>query len=125
MTMNKIQKVLTICAACLLLALGACSRAPATPTVPAGLEKIEHFVFIMQENRSFDSYFGTYPGADGIPPGVCLPDPQGGPCVAPYHDTNDKNRGGPHDWPYAWGCINGGKMDGFVVESFKDKAKGG
>jgi phospholipase C len=21
----------------------------------------------MQENRSFDSYFGTYPGADGLP----------------------------------------------------------
>ena len=35
----------------------------------------------MQENRSFDSYFGTYPGADGIPmkhgvPTVCNPDPK-------------------------------------------------
>ena len=34
----------------------------------------------MQENRSFDSYFGTFPGADGIPmqdgkPAVCIPDP--------------------------------------------------
>ena len=39
---------------------------------------------IMQENRSFDSYFGTYPGADGIPRDsngrftVCLPDPHVG-----------------------------------------------
>jgi phospholipase C len=93
--------------------------------MPPGLAKIEHFVFIMQENRSFDSYFGTYPGADGIPAGVCVPDPQGGPCVAPYHDTNDKNRGGPHDWDHALGSINNGQMDGFVTQSFRDKAKNG
>jgi hypothetical protein len=30
-------------------------------------EKIQHVVVIMQENRSFDHYFGTYPGAEGIP----------------------------------------------------------
>ena len=34
-----------------------------------GIHKIKHVVIIMQENRSFDSYFGTYPGADGIPSG--------------------------------------------------------
>src|SRR3989442_527969 len=33
----------------------------------AGIHKIRHVVVIMQENRSFDSYFGTFPGADGIP----------------------------------------------------------
>ena len=27
-----------------------------------GIHKIKHVVVIMQENRSFDSYFGTYPG---------------------------------------------------------------
>ena len=32
-----------------------------------GIEKIRHVIVVMQENRSFDSYFGTYPGADGIP----------------------------------------------------------
>jgi phospholipase C len=52
------------------------------PSIPPGLEKIEHFIFIMQENRAFDTYFGTYPGADGIPPGVCLQDPVSGSCVA-------------------------------------------
>ena len=47
-----------------------------------GIHKIKHVVIIMQENRSFDSYFGTYPGADGIPglagnpgPVPCVPDP--------------------------------------------------
>jgi phospholipase C len=34
---------------------------------------IEHFMVLMQENHSFDNYFGTYPGADGLPKGVCMP----------------------------------------------------
>ena len=50
----------------------------------------------MQENRSFDSYFGTYPGANGIPAGVCVPDPVNGGCDQPFHDPSDKNYGGPH-----------------------------
>ena len=33
----------------------------------SGINKIKHVVVIMQENRSFDSYFGTYPKANGIP----------------------------------------------------------
>ena len=32
------------------------------------IHTIKHIVIIMQENRSFDSYFGTYPGADGMRP---------------------------------------------------------
>ena len=34
---------------------------------------IKHLVYIIQENHSFDNYFGTYPGANGIPPGTALP----------------------------------------------------
>ncbi len=97
---------------------------PAIPDMPKGLDKIQHFVFIMQENRSFDSYFGTYPGADGIPDGICLPDPTGAPCVTPYHDTNNVNRGGPHDWDNSYEAIDGGKMDGFVIESYKGQLLG-
>src|SRR5579871_1585135 len=46
-----------------------------------GIHLIKHVVVIMQENRSFDEYFGMYPGADGIPvntkgvPTICEPDP--------------------------------------------------
>jgi len=104
-----------------------CSTSPAktapasgrAPSVPPGLEKIDHFVFIMQENRSFDSYFGTYPGADGIPKGVALLDPVTGQMVAPFHDPNGVNRGGPHGWDNASADIDGGKMDGFLRESYK------
>jgi phospholipase C len=83
-------------------------------TVDIGLQKIKHVVVIMQENRSFDTYFGTYPGAEGIPAGTCVPDPLNGGCVAPFHDTSDVNYGGPHGAPSATADIDAGKMDGFV-----------
>ena len=35
--------------------------------VDSGIHKIRHVIIVMQENRSFDSYFGTFPGADGLP----------------------------------------------------------
>jgi phospholipase C len=91
----------------------------ATPDPYAGLKKIDHFIFIIQENRSFDSYFGTYPEADGFPLGVCLKNPLGGPCVAPYHDTSLINRGGPHGWEDAWSDIDNGLMDGFLTQASK------
>jgi phospholipase C len=89
-----------------------------------GIHKIKHVVIIMQENRSFDSYFGTYPGADGIPmrngvPTVCNVDPQTGICQRPYHDTQDVNKGGPHEATAAQSDINGGRMDGFISTAEK------
>ena len=112
--------VVTIC-----IGTSVASSTTSDPSIPPGLEKIEHFVFIMQENRAFDSYFGTYPGADGIPPGVCLQDPVSGGCVAPYHDTSDVNRGGPHGWDNAHADIDNGKMDGFLKEAYKGKSEKG
>ena len=50
---------------------------------------IQHFVVLMQENHTFDNYFGTYPGADGIKPGTCIPvnplDKTSTDCVEPFH----------------------------------------
>jgi phospholipase C len=94
--------------------------------------KIKHVVIIMQENRSFDQYFGTYPGAAGIAglagnPGAvpCIPDPVNHTCVKPFHDKNDKNFGGPHGAANAtadMACVNratraGCKMNGFVGQA--------
>ena len=47
----------------------------AAPAADAGADTtpIKHFVSLMQENHSFDNYFGTYPGADGIPEDTCMP----------------------------------------------------
>ena len=78
----------------------------------------------MQENRSFDSYFGTFPGADGIPglagnPGKvpCLRYPDARHCLRPFHDRRDLNHGGPHSTTNAIADIDGGAMNGFVVQA--------
>jgi phospholipase C len=100
----------------------------ASATLDAARNKIQHVVVIMQENRSFDHYFGTYPGADGIPmqngvPSVCVPNANTGECVKPFHDTNDKNAGGPHGATNATADIDDGKMDGFIGEAQKGRQK--
>src|SRR5216683_5685430 len=66
----------------------------ATTAAAQGIHKIKHVIIIMQENRSFDNYFGTFPGADGIPmrdgvPTVCVPDPAARTCVKPSPDHAD------------------------------------
>ncbi len=59
-------------AAALILAALPCVPAAATPVDDAATTTpIKHVVWMMQDNHSFDNYFGTYPGADGIPGGVC------------------------------------------------------
>jgi len=117
--MNRAHKLLPLVLAALML--GSC-----TSTTPGaqggGISKIRHVIVIMQENRSFDSYFGTFPGADGIPmrngsPTVCIPDPQRDTCVRPYVDHADVNSGGPHAQFNAAGDINGDKMDGFISQA--------
>jgi phospholipase C len=96
-------------------------------TLALARSKIKHIVIIMQENRSFDHYFGTYPGADGYPRQngqftICLNDPKTGKCVYPYHDTSGKNYGGPHGQKNSTADINGGKMDGFIAQAEAGKA---
>ena len=93
--------------------------------VTEGIQKIKHVIIIEQENRSFDSYFATYPGADGIPmqngvPAACVPIPSGG-CQRPYHDAADVIGGGPHNVGSAQKDINGGAMDGFIAQATKVK----
>jgi phospholipase C len=101
--------------------VSACQPSPPKTLSPLDLarQRISHVVIVMQENRSFDHYFGTFPGAEGIPmqngvPTVCAVDPRSGACVAPYHDTADRNLGGPHGSGDATADINGGRMNGFI-----------
>lgn len=106
--------------------IAGCGVPPAV--APTGIHKIRHVVIIFQENRSFDSYFGTYPGADGIPmkngvPTVCVPDAVTGQCVRPFHDRYSLNYGGPHNWVNAVADVNGGKMNGFIAQAYKAASK--
>jgi phospholipase C len=96
------------------------ASATAQPTkLELARQHIEHLIFIVQENRSFDHYFGTYPGARGIPmkngkPTVCVPDPILGKCVPPYHTSSQLQQGGPHGQRHSRADVNGGRMDGFI-----------
>ncbi len=79
---------------------------------------IKHIVVIMQENRSFDEYFGTFPGANGIPSGECMAINASNPglgCVRPYHTPNFTNIDLQHDQSAALIDVNGGKMDNFIA----------
>jgi phospholipase C len=97
---------------------GAVGRAART-RLDLAREHVEHVIVIVQENRSFDHYFGTYPGADGIPmkdgrPTLCVPDPILGRCVRPYHSTSQLQEGGPHAQRHSRADVDGGRMDGFI-----------
>ena len=99
--------------------LGSGPHAPRTP--------IKHFITLMQENHSFDNYFGTYPGADGIPPGVCMPfdnkDPQGG-CVPSSHLGNRSITDLGHTRPVFEAQYNNGRLDGFI-SAFRRQGQSG
>jgi phospholipase C len=108
--------------AALGLAAGCGGGAPQARSPRAGIQKIKHVIIVMQENRSFDHYFGTYPGADGIPRRngkftVCVPDPIRHVCWRPYHDPAQRNSGGPHEHLDAIRDVNGGKMNGFIRQA--------
>ncbi len=122
------MRTIATVSAVVLLTITSCGGQNPNPSPnQSGIHKIQHVVVIMQENRSFDHYFGTFPGADGLPRSngqftVCVPDPAAKTCRQPYHDSADKNYGGPHGQTDASNAINGGKMDGFVSVAEKGKA---
>ena len=127
--MTRLGILLTTVIVCVSCA-GPASIAGASPgptaTAASGTGKIQHVVVIMQENRSFDEYFGLYPGADGLPRAngsftVCVPDPATAGCVKPFHDPTDRNGGGPHGSANAAADMDAGKMDGFIGQAEKGK----
>jgi phospholipase C len=85
---------------------------------PANDHPIQHVIFLIKENRSFDHYFGTYPGADGATQGGTIED-----CGAttwedgPVVDLEPAPLVLPHDLGHAFApglySINGGKMNGY------------
>ncbi|MES1204797.1 MAG: alkaline phosphatase family protein [Pseudomonadota bacterium] len=92
-----------------------------TPAQRAAIP-ITHVIVLMQENRSFDHYFGKLsqagqPAADGIPPSFVNRDRDGNQ-VAPFHlPTTCLPLDPPHQWASMHAHWNGGRMDGFVSEA--------
>jgi phospholipase C len=77
---------------------------------------LQHIVIDLQENRSFDHYYGFAPfaGQYGVPAGYAQPDGAGG-SVAPYHFTSLSTPDIGHSWGETHGEWDGGAMDGFYT----------
>jgi phospholipase C len=109
-----VRRLLAASAAVLFAAFPAVASAAADPPTKT---PIKHFIALMQENHSFDNYFGTYPGADGIPQHVCQPvdrfDPSKG-CVKPFHLGDRVVEDLNHSHKVAVRQYDHGKMDGFI-----------
>lgn len=80
---------------------------------------IKHFVTLMQENHSFDNYFGTYPGADGTPADTCMPSGKPGKCVKPWHIGHSPIEDLGHNLETYLREYDGGRMDGFITSFAK------
>lgn len=77
---------------------------------------VDHIVICLQENRSFDHYFGTasWAGKFGIPADYTVQDGKGG-RARPYHLTSPATDDVPHYWQVMHAEWNQGAMDGFLV----------
>lgn len=89
-------------------ARGGSATTPASP--------IQHLIVVIQSGHSFDNYFGTRPGADGVPSNVCLRVAVGSSeCVRPYHLNVDQAKAGLLETVHTTRqSIDNDKMDGFV-----------
>jgi phospholipase C len=101
---------------------GSPTSSPANPgEVIPGETPIEHVVFLIKENRTFDHYFGRYPGAEGVRVGQTMERNAQGEWVdggkevklvqAPYVQPHDIT----HGFSSGLYSINGGKMNGFNI----------
>ncbi|MEP6476264.1 MAG: alkaline phosphatase family protein [Actinomycetota bacterium] len=102
---------------------------PSASAVVPGKNPIKHVIFLVKENRTFDTYFGQYPGAEGTTVGKTLKCTDAGGCVpgpdyplkpAPYIQPHDITHG------FASGLysINGGQMNGFNIIGEGDDMSG-
>ncbi len=95
---------------------------PADTLPPGGLHgnaiPVEHIVVIMQENRSYDHYFGRLRRVYGPPHGTTNPDPLGGDPIKPFHEKRYCEVADlDHSWSGTHREYDGGAMDGFTTEN--------
>jgi phospholipase C len=88
---------------------GLTIASPSDPAVVAAArKKIEHIVFVIKENRTFDNYFGRFPGADGTTTGQTC-DGQ----TVPLEEAPDRGFAAGHSFTDGIAAINGGRMNCF------------
>jgi phospholipase C len=106
------RAILVGLAASLAVSLSAAQsgKNPSPPSGAKDITVINHIVFIIKENRSFDNYFGLFPGANGASTGLTSYG-----ATVPLLETPDYAY--PFDPEHGWAsgneAIDGGKMDRF------------
>jgi phospholipase C len=103
------------------------SGSPSTATDPSGdpagddtqlalaRSHIQHVVFLIKENRSFDTLFGRFPGADGPPARVPARAKDGSVRMIPLRSAEDETADVNHNFVAGLTAIDGGKMDGYSL----------
>ena len=125
---------LVVGATAMLLVAAACDAPPPTPPSPSlepptvgptpserprseeaharaiasARRRIEHVVFLVKENRTFDHMFGRFPGADGATTGVLCDG-----TVIPLRRATLDGPGASHSFAAGITAINGGEMNCF------------
>ncbi len=134
------------CAASLAVSVAACGGHTAPPPPPGGAgtiqaliaQKVKHVFVIVQENHTFDNYFGLYPANGQAVENLasstaqaldCVPDPEAGGCQRPFLITSNQANSAYYvpDAPDIAGgsnsrfgqdyAVDGGKMDRFLAEN--------
>jgi len=84
---------------------------------------IQHIIVVMQENRTFDNYFWTYPGQIGYNATFCVPidpmNPSSSGCLKPRLTTDPVMATDlPHDWNSTVVAYDNGSMNGFLLAAY-------
>ncbi len=121
MAQSERRGVLTLFLAVVLATAGvvvvaAITRPPPPPPLPIvdAATPIQHLVILLKENHGFDNYFGTFPGVDGLPANVSLPDGSGG-FVSPHWISGTSTPDPPHDRASEIQEYDGGLNDRFYI----------
>jgi len=138
---SRMRTILVVAVVLLLLARAETrAQAPSCPFGPGSLPvdtlppgtlhgdaiPIEHIVVLMQENRSYDHYFGQLRRKSGPPRGTKNPDPLGGRPIKRFHQTRYCEVADlDHSWNGTHREFNGGAMDGFTAENVDPKDPSG
>ena len=125
--MTKRRVIIFLTALCLtVVAATSGSATGATSTPPSGAAEVKHIVVIVEQNHTYDSYFGAYPGGDGAYVGgarVSQPSTNGKEVISEPIRTRDFIRYRPkkkgttalsNTSGAALAAYHGGGMDSFV-----------
>ena len=117
--MGRTKMILVVAAVALVVLIATYEVEVVLAPSPSSPDPIQHVIVVMQENRTFDNYFWTYPGQVGYNANLCVPlnllQPALG-CMKPHLTTNPALASDlPHDWNSSKISYNDGSMNGFLT----------